>query len=268
VSRWWVAALVLLVVGCASKPPSRYSIDQDHGPAREVDLSQVADAEPRYEPLSRGGNRSPYEVLGRSYRVLASSAGFSEQGVASWYGHKFHGHQTSNGEIYDMYAMTAAHKHLPLPSYVRVTNRDNGRQVVVRVNDRGPFHQGRVIDLSYAAAFRLGMLQNGTAPVTLEAITPTASVAESTTPAPAVPLPTAGVVLQVGAFSSWQSAQAVKTRLALRLADTPVSISKREGVAPLYRVRLGPLAAGSDRAQIEALLAAEGFSALPVVDLP
>ena len=253
--------LWLLLVGCTAQPPSRYAVEQDHGPAEAVDLSHLVDPVPRWEPPSRSGNRSPYQVLGRSYRVLPSSAGFREQGVASWYGNKFHGHQTSSGEVYDMYALSAAHKHLPLPSYVRVTNRDNGRQVVVRVNDRGPFHAGRIIDLSYAAAYRLGMLQSGTAPVTLEAISP---------PPPAGASADVGLVLQVGAYANWQSAQSVKTRLARRLKDLPIQISTRDGPVPLYRVRLGPLPVGSNRARIEAQLAAEGLAAQPVgeVDLP
>ncbi|HEY5717684.1 MAG TPA: septal ring lytic transglycosylase RlpA family protein [Motiliproteus sp.] len=259
--RYLLGGLVLVLVGCATQPPSRYSVEHDHGPAQAVDLSHVADPVPRWEPHSRSGNRSPYQVLGKHYRVLESAEGFREQGIASWYGNKFHGHLTSNGETYDMYAMSAAHKHLPLPSYVRVTNLANGRQVIVRVNDRGPFHEGRVIDLSYAAASRLGMLQQGTARVSLEAITPAA------TPQ-AMSRAVEGTLLQVGAFSSWDKAQAVKARLTQRLGTLPISVSLREGVNPLYRVRLGPLPAGVDRAQLDVQLAAEGLTALPVVDLP
>lgn len=143
------------------------------GPPRQApDLSRVPDAVPRVEPRSRGGNPDSYEVFGRRYRVMDSSRGFVERGTASWYGRKFHGRKTSNGETYDMYRMTAAHKHLPLPTYVRVTNLDNQRSVVVRVNDRGPFHSDRIIDLSYAAASRLGILAKGTGRVELRAIDP------------------------------------------------------------------------------------------------
>ncbi|MGB5325609.1 MAG: septal ring lytic transglycosylase RlpA family protein, partial [Pseudomonadales bacterium] len=122
------------------------------------------------ESRSRGGNRSVYTVFGKSYRVLDDARGYRERGPASWYGKKFHGRSTANGERYDMYQMTAAHKHLPLPSYVRVRNLENGREIIVRVNDRGPFHGNRIIDLSYAAATKLGMLRNGTAEVEIEVI--------------------------------------------------------------------------------------------------
>ncbi len=133
-------------------------------------MSQVPDAIPKVEPLSAGGNKSSYVVWGQRYQVMPSSHGFREQGVASWYGMKFHGHQTANGEIYDMYTMSAAHKSLPLPTYVRVTNLENNRMVIVRVNDRGPFYGNRVIDLSYAAASKLGYRAKGVARVLVEVI--------------------------------------------------------------------------------------------------
>ena len=142
----------------------------DAGPAGEVDISGVAEPVPRDEPRSRYGNRSPYTVLGKNYYVRESAKGYSERGVASWYGAKFNGRSTSSGEIYDMCAFTAAHKTLPLPSFVRVTNLDNGRSLIVRVNDRGPFHAGRIVDLSYTAALKLDLLR-GVAPVELERIT-------------------------------------------------------------------------------------------------
>ncbi|MBD1389768.1 septal ring lytic transglycosylase RlpA family protein [Neiella sp. HB171785] len=171
-----LTALALLS-GCASSGMSksdryqaqRYHQADDSAPVDPVDVSQVPDAVPKYEPKSRGGNRH-YTVRGKHYQVMDSAEGFSETGKASWYGNKFHGHKTSNGEIYNMYAMSAAHKHLPLPSFVKVTRLDNGKQVIVRVNDRGPFHRGRIIDLSYAAAHKLGMLKTGTAAVKIEAI--------------------------------------------------------------------------------------------------
>jgi hypothetical protein len=129
------------------------------GPGKNLDFSRVPDAVPRAEPRSRGGNAASYVVFGQRYHTLASSQGYRSRGIASWYGSKFHGRKTANGEIYDMYAMTAAHRQLPIPTYVEVTNLENGRQIIVRVNDRGPFHDNRVIDLSYAAAGRLGMLE-------------------------------------------------------------------------------------------------------------
>jgi rare lipoprotein A len=144
----------------------------DSGPAVPPDISALKEPVPHEEPRARYGNRSPYTVLGRSYHVMDSARGYSERGTASWYGEKFHGRATSSLEPYDMYAFSAAHKTLPLPTYVRVTNRENGRSVVVRVNDRGPFHAGRIIDLSYAAAIKLGMHVKGTASVEVHALTP------------------------------------------------------------------------------------------------
>ncbi|MEH6648536.1 MAG: septal ring lytic transglycosylase RlpA family protein [Motiliproteus sp.] len=270
-----VLAAVVLLVGCSGKTTSRYSIDQDHGPGEDVDMSHVADAVPRDEPKSRGGNRSPYTVLGKQYQVLDSSEGYRKQGTASWYGKKFHGHKTSNGEVYDMYGMSAAHKALPLPSFVRVTNLDNDRQVVVRVNDRGPFHGSRLIDLSYAAAYKLDMLKNGTARVEIEVITasasrPSTSTASYQAPTPAtVPVVGLSQYVQVGAYSSWSSAQSVKTRLELLMRDQRVEVSKREGDPAIYRVRLGPLSGDSDSADsLLSQLAAEGFSNAQVLDLP
>ena len=183
------ALLVLLVSGCSSnstqpsgvsqsavvaaakaKTESRYAIKQDLGPKQHKDMSNTPDAVPKVEPHSRGGNKSRYEVWGKSYSVMASSLGFKQRGLASWYGQKFHGHLTSNGETYDMYAMTAAHKSLRLPTYARVTNLANNKTVIVRVNDRGPFHSDRVIDLSYAAASKLDYHKTGVAEVLVEAI--------------------------------------------------------------------------------------------------
>lgn len=161
--------LTSLLMAACSQTQSRYSQRHDSAPTRLPSAAELQDAIPVQEPLSPQGNAN-YQVLGQHYQVLDSADGFIEQGIASWYGNKFHGHLTSNGEYYDMYSMTAAHKHLPLPSYVRVTNLNNDKSVVVRVNDRGPFHPKRVIDLSFAAAYKLDMLDQGTAPVQVEAI--------------------------------------------------------------------------------------------------
>src|SRR5690554_5502397 len=164
----------------------------DSAPDYVPDVDAIPEPEVIDEPRSRYGNRSPYTVLGRSYRVLEDHEGFSERGIASYYGNKFHGRRTSNMEVYDMYAFTAAHKSLPLPSFARVTNLDNGRSVVVRVNDRGPFHEGRVVDLSWAAAVKLDMHRQGTAQVEVRALSPGEparhayeAVAASEPPAPA-----------------------------------------------------------------------------------
>jgi len=175
-------ALVLLLAGCAgpdapSPAPSPSGSDPwagrtpDAGPDSPPDLSAVRDAVPREEPRARYGNPASYEVFGETYHVKETAEGYEEEGRASWYGTKFHGRRTSSGETYDMYAMTAAHRTLPLPAYAEVTNLDNGKRVVVRINDRGPFVDNRIIDLSYAAAYRLDMVDAGTAPVRVRTIT-------------------------------------------------------------------------------------------------
>ena len=167
----------------AAKAPVRTPADDTRGPPdfrrdgppsnpRDVDLDTISDAVPREEPLAAYGNMPEYEVLGTVYRVLEDTRGYEEEGMASWYGEEFQGRRTSSGEPYDMYAMTAAHRTLPLPSYVEITNLGNGKRVVVRVNDRGPFRGGRLIDVSYAAAHRLGMLGGGTARVRIRALQP------------------------------------------------------------------------------------------------
>jgi rare lipoprotein A len=188
-------AIAVGMSACFSAPPRREIPSTTPLPVPEPPTEQppspasVPDMVPRYEPRSRNGNPPFYDVMGKRYFVLSSSVGYVERGVASWYGPGFHKVRTSTGEPYDMYAMTAAHKTLPLPAYVRVTNLQNGRSIVVRVNDRGPFVGNRIIDLSYTAAYKLDMLRNGTAMVevrSLEPVSPnTALVAQATPPAPA-----------------------------------------------------------------------------------
>ena len=157
--------------GSGAAPSPAASPGRDGAEARSPqDLAQVPDAEPRDEAIRSGGPNKPYEVLGRQYVPITQDRSFTERGLASWYGRKFHGRRTANGELYDMYAMSAAHPTLPLPSYARVRNPANGREVVVRINDRGPFHPGRIVDLSYTAALKLDLLR-GVAPVELERIT-------------------------------------------------------------------------------------------------
>tara|TARA_R110002110_G_scaffold40864_3_gene130330 strand:- start:1090 stop:1809 length:720 start_codon:yes stop_codon:yes gene_type:complete len=239
-----------------------------------MDLSHVEDAIPTGEAKSRGGNRSPYKVFGKQYWVLDTNEGYREQGIASWYGKKFHGHKTSNGEVYDMYGMSAAHKSLQLPSFVRITNLDNDKQVVVRVNDRGPFHDERLIDLSYAAAYKLEMLQQGTARVEIEVLNgaslrPAAAALASVTAPQKVALELSSRFIQVGAFSSWSSAQSVKTRVGLLLREQRVSISRSAAQAVLYRVRIGPLPAqGATVETLQSQLLAAGFGDTQVLDLP
>ncbi|MDA1063447.1 MAG: septal ring lytic transglycosylase RlpA family protein [Proteobacteria bacterium] len=207
-----------------------------------------ADSVPRPEPKGRYGNGPVYEVLGKRYTVMPSAVGYKERGVASWYGKKFHGNLTSNRETYDMYAMTAAHKTLPLPTYVRVRSLSNGRSIIVRVNDRGPFVDNRIIDLSYAAAIKLDMVGAGTALVEVEAITFANQPGTRTqSPTKAVPAPTSSTTAagklyaQVGAFGSRENAE---RRLAL-LRNGGIGaafLHEDKSVSPaLYRVRVGPI---------------------------
>ena len=166
-----LALALALLAGCASDRKGGYYKDDGPEAKPPSNLDSIADATPRPEPLHKWANR-PYQAMGKNYTPLTSVQSFKQRGLASWYGKKFQGQKTSSGELYDMYKMTAAHPTLPIPSYVRVTRVSNGRSVVVRVNDRGPFHGGRVIDLSYVAAYKLGYVQNGQAEVTIEAIVP------------------------------------------------------------------------------------------------
>lgn len=245
----------------------------DKAPDRPVDVSHVKDAVPRVEPKSRGGNKSPYTVFGKRYYVMSSSHGYVETGTASWYGKKFHGHKTSNGEIYDMYQMSAAHKSLPIPTYVRVTNLANDKQVIVRVNDRGPFHGSRLIDLSYAAASKLDMLKQGTAWVRIEAIDPRAWQRPSNVVAVTTPQPeqnVAGRYLQVGAYSNRTSALQVESKL--RDAFNQLAVITRTGSMSdgktIYRVQLGPLQSTSSLAELINRLEQLGYSNPRLVDYP
>ena len=236
--------------------------EKDSGPERPVSVSHIGEPVPKVEPRTRAGNSSPYKVLGKTYHVMQTPEGYKAQGVASWYGRKFHGRRTANGEIYDMYAMTAAHKTLPIPSYVRVTNLVNKRSVIVRVNDRGPFHGDRIIDLSYTAAKKLGFENIGTAKVMVEYIDPTthqqpapkqvpgvASAAAATNESPAPTPARAGgyqlpdnTWLQVGAFGQLSSAQDMQRKIE-KLTRYPVVIIEptSNNKDKLYRVRVGPL---------------------------
>ena len=260
-----VLPVLLAVVSCSSAPEQapespnkgRYSISQDRAPTQIVDLSIIPEVIP--QPINRtmAGNRSPYTVLGKSYQVLPTEEGYNESGVASWYGEKFHGHKTSNGEVFDMYQVSAAHKSLPIPSFLRVTNLDNNRSIVVRVNDRGPFHGDRVIDLSYAAALKLGYADRGTARVQLESIVASGAfrdrgVSATTSAAGNENLrvsSSSSKYLQVGAFSELSTAQEVSTKVeeitSLPVFIRTVNISKSR---TLHRVRVGPI---SDSGQIQ-----------------
>ncbi|MBS3935369.1 MAG: septal ring lytic transglycosylase RlpA family protein [Sulfuritalea sp.] len=270
--------LLLLLAACGGQPPRPAAEDAgaqaptlperkplvplqrggfylDDGPpdAIPVDLASVPDAVPRPEPLHRFANR-PYNVFGRDYVPMQARTPFRQQGVASWYGRRFHGQPTSSGELYDMFAMTAAHPTLPIPSYARVTRPDTGRSVVVRVNDRGPFLHGRVIDLSYAAAWRLDIVGDGSGTVIVESVFP-----ETDAP-PAAPLVVAagasppsppnvlrdieekgGHYLQLGAFGNRDNAEALKAKLARMLGGLGERLQIRSA-GNLHRLQLGPWA--------------------------
>ncbi|MGB1297562.1 MAG: septal ring lytic transglycosylase RlpA family protein [Psychrobium sp.] len=172
IKRLIIGATILSLGACTLMPSqSRYDIEQDHAPSRLPTDEEIADIEPQYLPPSRWANND-YQVRGQHYQVLKDAAGYKAQGIASWYGQKFHGHDTSNGEVFNMYGLSAAHKTLPIPSFVKVTNLENNRSTIVRVNDRGPFHPDRIIDLSYGAAYKLGVLKHGTARVAIEVVSP------------------------------------------------------------------------------------------------
>ncbi len=243
--------LTLLQAACSSVPSNRGGYYQDDGPHShpQVDVSAIPDAVPRNDPHSASGNK-PYSVFGKMYYPLKDVSGYHERGIASWYGKKFHGKKTSSGEAYDMYSMTAAHKTLPLPSYVRVRNLNNGRSAIVRVNDRGPFLENRLIDLSYAAAQRLGIVGSGTGIVEVVGINtdePASSnmtaqaPAAASAPASTDSTPQPRLYLQVGAFTS--RAYAENLRLQLERAEfKPVQVQvASQDQTTLYRVRIGPL---------------------------
>jgi len=220
--------LLIVVTVLQACSTSRYHQDVDSTPVYRDLIQNLTEPEAKREPLSRRGNADSYEVWGETYYVQKTIKQYEETGVASWYGQKFHGHDTSNGEKFDVYKFSAAHKSLPLPSYVRVTNVDNQKSLVVRVNDRGPFHGNRLIDLSYAAAVRLDFADSGTANVKIELISP--------------PLIDGDYQhLQVAAFQVEASALTLQQNLA-QLITEPVYISKdnQEG-AIFHKVRIGPL---------------------------
>lgn len=245
-----------------SADPTRYQHEKDFAPLLKMDPDNIPDAVPRKEPIKAVGNKSPYMVFGKVYHVMDDPRGYKEQGGASWYGLKFHGHKTSNGEIYDIQGMTAAHKTLPIPSYVKVTNVANGRSAIVRVNDRGPFHDSRIIDLSYAAATKLGYIQQGVAQVIVEAID--VDQWEQSHRQPLPPAAVKNVWLQVGAYSQAVSAQTIQQNLVQKLAWPSRVESGSDG---LHRVRIGPVAE-SDIPHINSQLLIHGFPAATRVKTP
>ena len=237
---------------------------RDGAPTRQVDVSKINDALPQVVRRTKAGNKSPYTVLGKTYRVMDDATDFKQSGIASWYGTKFHGRKTSNGETYDMFAMTAAHKNIPIPSYVKVSNPANGQSVVVRVNDRGPFHGGRIIDLSFAAAKKLGYADLGTAQVNLEVITPAGQSPHidlrsrpSSSPYTLPP----NTYLQLGAFGRIESAQALVAKIS-GVVSYPVRISFAQ---LLYKVQLGPISNNQDMVRLREELQAKNLATPHVV---
>ena len=281
-----LAAAALLLAGCANRPtlgPGKPAAISRDGPEAVIppDLHRTPDAEPKLEPIRKGGPNKPYEVLGQRYEPVAEDRPLTERGLASWYGRKFHGRQTASGEIYNMYAMTAAHPTMPIPSYARVRNPANGREVLLRINDRGPFHRGRIIDLSYTAALKLDLLR-GVGAVEVERITyediraglwrrdgsspleapvfaaaeavgapPRETTAQGASPEAAAPRSAPGFWLQLGAFSKLDGAEAFRTLL----------VTEQEWLTPLLAIfkdrQLHRLQAGPYPTRADALQAAE-----------
>jgi len=286
-----LVGLAIGVSACFSTPPREApapgpAAPPAAAPAPSPEPNSIPDAVPRVEARSRYGNPPFYQVFGKRYYVLSSNVGYVERGVASWYGPGFHKIRTSDGESYDMYAMTAAHKTLPLPAYVRVTNLQNGRSVVVRVNDRGPFVGNRIIDLSYTAALKLDMVRNGTAFVEVRSIdpsatAPTTSLAEVVTvplapvesnpspvskPSPvAVAAPTAAPVnvgaplfVQAGAFGDPANAQRLAQRLRGGAYGNVFVRDDQIAGRRMYRVRIGPVPNVAEFDRIVAALERDG----------
>jgi rare lipoprotein A len=240
-----VIALVagLVLAGCQSSPSqtTRKHEVRDGPPLVEPPgLADLPDPEVRHERPTKRGNPKSYTVLGKTYYVMNSAAGYDAVGNASWYGRKFHGRLTSTGEPFDMYELTAAHRTLPIPTYARVTNLENGRSTIVRINDRGPFHDNRIIDLSYAAAVKLGYSARGTARVRVEVLEPGKRY-----------------VLQAGAFSDLNRADRLKAALG-ELTGKPTYVVKMSGES-LYRVRLGPVRGRSEAERLKGVISAAEF---------
>jgi len=258
----WVSLLTACSLARRAPEAPPAAVVQPPPPAINVDA--VPDAVPRVEPRSALGNPPFYDALGKRYYVLPTAAGYVEDGIASWYGPTFHEKSTSSGEPYDMYGMTAAHKTLPLPSYARVTNLRNGRSVVVRINDRGPFVANRLIDLSYTAAAKLDMLRDGTTFVEVRVLTPGQPVEPARLPAtPATPA--AALYLQAGAFADPRNAQRALARLREAGVPSVFLLQPQAGQVSLFRLRVGPLGSVEELDHYAGRLAALGFADARVV---
>jgi len=254
--------IAMLFTGCSS----RIARDTgDSAPQEPIDISGIPDAVPRDEPLSRYGNPVSYEVMGNHYYTLSSRNGYVERGIASWYGTKFHGLRTSSGEPYDLYQMTAAHKTLPLPTYARVTNLENGRTIIVKINDRGPFHPNRIIDLSYVAAAKLGILGNGTGLVEVKAINPSAPKKPMLAAREPAAHQGASLFLQVGAFRNRDNAKRLGSKLQnAKIGDIHI-IEASNASGPIYRVRIGPLDSVDEADRLSDTLVSKGYTSAQVV---
>jgi rare lipoprotein A len=243
---------------------------QDGPPSYPVDISKIKNAVPKPEPRSAYGNPDTYAVYGKQYHVMNSSKNFRERGIASWYGTKFHGARTSSGEPYDMLTMTAAHRSLPLPTYVKVKNLDNNHEIIVKVNDRGPFKSDRIIDLSYGAALKLGMIPIGTAHVEISAIsfdknnkpvlTPNKPISQQTTRLAASPRQGNLTFIQVAAFKDISSALSLKNRLQHLTKKNITVVHNPKEQKGLYRVQIGPFTEIAERDSLYHRLVAQGFS--------
>ena len=228
---------VIILAACSKQ----LEIPTEDGPGSQLIGEQTPDAVPRFEPKSAYGNPPFYDVWGKRYYVLDSSTDYLERGIASWYGKKFHGRRTSSGEPYDMYAMTAAHKSLPLPTYVHVTNLENSRTAILRVNDRGPFHGNRLIDLSYAAALKLGIAQKGTGLVEVRALQPSQPQHRKVMASTSTLWTDPQIYIQVGAFSSRQNAELLRNQLkGYKLGEILIQPGNHQQQT-VIKVRIGPL---------------------------
>ncbi len=275
-----LSVAALLLCSCGYTPS--LSNQKPDSAGRAVNTNAIGNAVPKIEPITRAGNKSPYKVFGKTYFLLPTSIGYKETGIASWYGTKFHGRKTANGETYNMYGMTAAHKSLPIPSYVRVTNIENRRSIIVRINDRGPFHGPRIIDLSYVGAIKLGFAEQGTAKVLVEAIDPSGGDTKPVTAPTAEPkqviveavlqasvdtvpklVIAPGSYLQVGAFDNAASAQGLQKKVRF-FTQRPILVQQRE---KLFKVWIGPIADNLELLLIKRTLKQEanisGFTVSP-----
>jgi rare lipoprotein A len=260
-----LAAMLLVISSCLVACSNlKTGVQTDDAPDNPRDVSDVPNAVPQNEPLSRYGNPESYKVYGKTYYTLPSSKDYKERGTASWYGTKFHGKRTSSGEPYDLYAMTAAHKTLPLPTYVEVTNLKNGRSVIVKVNDRGPFHDDRLIDLSYTAAAKLDILPYGTGQVEVRAIDTEQSVKTAmltdTAAATATAQENQTLYLQVGAFSSRDNARRMQADLLSQNIGAVRIVEATTDAGTFFKVQVGPLASHMEANRVTQELKTLGIS--------